>query len=159
MAKKTEKKGGGKLNRTQTVTIRLDPKLRYLTDLAARSQRRTTSGFIEWAIETALKEVGVYSKLTSDSVPLSDIKDSLWDVDEAYRFLKLAIEFPNLLNHHEQVLWHLLAQVIIPSVNHFDEIDDGAKHQFRIYWDELNVAADGDVGDHDKLLKKIVGIM
>jgi len=158
VAKKTEKKGGGELNRTQTVTIRLDPKLRYLTDLAARSQRRTTSGFIEWAIETALKEVGVYSEITRDSVSLSDIKDSLWDVDEPHRFLKLAIEFPNLLNHHEQVLWQCLAKVIIEDVNHFDEIEASDLYTFRTYWDELNVAADGDYGDHDKLLKKIIGV-
>ena len=49
--------GGGKLNRSETVTIRLDPKLRYLTELAARKHRRTVSSFIEWAIESMLDKV------------------------------------------------------------------------------------------------------
>lgn len=45
-----------KLNRTETVTARLDPKLNYLCELASRAQRRTKSSFIEWAIQEALKE-------------------------------------------------------------------------------------------------------
>ena len=95
MTRREKKRGGGgKLNRTEVVTLRLDPKLRYITDLAARSQRRTTSGFIEWAIEIALKDVGVFSKSATDTVSLADIKDDLWDVDKADRFLKLATGFP-----------------------------------------------------------------
>ena len=35
------KSGGGKLSRSETVTVRLDPKLRYLAELAARIHRRT----------------------------------------------------------------------------------------------------------------------
>jgi len=56
--------GGGKLNRSETVTIRLDPKLRYLTELAARQQRRTLSSFIEWAIDSALKDVVLREEYT-----------------------------------------------------------------------------------------------
>ena len=48
MAKERTAKGGGaKLSRSETVTVRLDPKLRYLAELGARSQRRTVSSFIE----------------------------------------------------------------------------------------------------------------
>ena len=39
------KGGGGKLARSETVTVRLDPKLRYLAELAARIQRRSVSSF------------------------------------------------------------------------------------------------------------------
>ena len=84
------------IRRTQTVTLRLDPKLRYLTDLAARSQRRTTSGFIEWAIEGSFSEVPVYSE-SGGVVLLADIDNYLWDVAESDRFLKLASAYPNLL--------------------------------------------------------------
>jgi hypothetical protein len=45
------KGGGGKLSRSETVTVRLDPKLRYLAELAARLHRRTLSSYIEWAIK------------------------------------------------------------------------------------------------------------
>ena len=39
------------------VTVRLDPKLKYLADLAARKPRRPLSGFIEWAGEQSLARV------------------------------------------------------------------------------------------------------
>jgi len=137
MPKSETKKGGGsRLNRTEVVTLRLDPKLRYITDLAARSQRRTTSGFIEWAIEIALKEVGVFSKSSTDTVSMADIKDDLWDVDKADRFLKLATGFPNLLNHYEQVVWKV-ARMQIPKIDkHYDEIKREDRVQFFLLWDE-----------------------
>ena len=48
------KGGGGKLARSETVTVRLDPKLRYLAELAARLHRCTLSSYIEWAINASL---------------------------------------------------------------------------------------------------------
>lgn len=47
--------GGGKLNRSETITIRLDPQINRLCDMAALVQRRTKSSFIEGAIIEALK--------------------------------------------------------------------------------------------------------
>ena len=88
--------GGGKLARSETVTVRLDPKLRYLAELAARKQRRTLSSFIEWAIEENLKT-------TSEAA-------DLWDVDEPDRFAKLALRYPDMLTHDEQVLWKLIRE-------------------------------------------------
>ena len=52
--KKTSK-GGSKLNRSVTATIRLTPQMRYMAELAARKQRRTFSSFVEWAVVEALK--------------------------------------------------------------------------------------------------------
>lgn len=51
------KGGGGKLSRSEIVTVRLDPKLRFAVELAARKQRRTASSFIEWAVEEAIKRL------------------------------------------------------------------------------------------------------
>ena len=56
--------GGGKLARSETVTVRLAPKLRYLAELAARKQRRTLSSFIEWAIEETLETESVLTRAT-----------------------------------------------------------------------------------------------
>ncbi|MFT6222410.1 MAG: hypothetical protein ACJA1F_000245 [Paracoccaceae bacterium] len=47
MAIKAPKGAGSKLGRTETVSIRLNPRLNYLWELAARSQRRTKSSYIE----------------------------------------------------------------------------------------------------------------
>jgi len=95
--------GGGKLSRSETVTVRLDPKLRYLATLAARKQRRTLSSFIEWAVEEALKRVQIVE--APDPKTVIDEGENLWDVDEPDRFVKLAQHFPELLTFEEQSLW------------------------------------------------------
>ena len=48
-----------KLNRSETVTVRLDPRLNYLAELAGRAQRRTKSSFIEWAVQEAVRSLGL----------------------------------------------------------------------------------------------------
>jgi len=116
--------GGGKLSRSEIVTVRLDPKLRYLAELAARKQRRTLSSFIEWAIEQSLAEV----KLTERST-IADEAPALWDVDECDRFIKLALHDEGLLNYREQVLWkHLLA---------LDDPGISSRNERKINWKNL----------------------
>lgn len=105
------KGGGGKLSRSETVTVRLDPKLRYLAELASRKQRRTLSSYIEWAIEDSLRSVLLYQGSGyggDESVSVADDASRLWDVDQAERFVRLAIRYPELLTHEEQELWKLL---------------------------------------------------
>jgi hypothetical protein len=100
--------GGGRLSRSETVTVRLDPKLRYLAELAARKQRRTLSSFIEWAIEENLKSVHLDGNDNSKSIASESAE--LWDVDEPDRFAKLAMRYPQMLTHDEQVLWKLVRE-------------------------------------------------
>lgn len=101
-------KGGGKLSRSETVTVRLDPKLRYLAELAARLHRRTLSSYVEWSIEASLSN----NVLTTDphGPSIKDEAENLWDVDEADRFAKLALRYPHLLTHEEQVLWKFIRE-------------------------------------------------
>ena len=105
----TRKGGGGKLSRTETVTVRLDPKLRYLAELAARLHRRTLSSYIEWSIKEALDS----ETLRNDEGMRHTIgteAEFLWDVDDADRFAKLALRYPHLLTHEEQVRWKLIRE-------------------------------------------------
>ncbi len=108
------KGGGGKLTRTETVTVRLDPQLRYLADLAGRLHRRTLSSYIEWAIKNALDDepirpVWLKGSEVSDHTIGSET-EYLWDVDESDRFAKLALRYPSLLTHDEQILWKLIRE-------------------------------------------------
>jgi hypothetical protein len=105
------KGGGGKLARSETVTIRLDPKLRYLAELAARKQRRTVSSFIEWAVEQSFSKVELYQGTgynDDHSITVEQEVARLWDIDDAERFVRLAIRYPDLLTHDEQIRWKLL---------------------------------------------------
>ena len=102
--------GGSKLQRTETDTLRLDPRLRYLTELAARRQRRTVSSFIEWAIEQALSLVMLPGDPSSEPIDLEYASIVLWDPDEADRLAKLGLYYPDLLTYDEQVLWKLIQE-------------------------------------------------
>jgi hypothetical protein len=108
----TKKKGGGgKLSRSMTVTVRLDPKLRFAAELAARKQRRTVSSFIEWAIEDSLNRFLLFEgdSITNEpAVTTMDATTYIWDVDEMERFVNLAFSYPELQTHDEQILWKLI---------------------------------------------------
>ena len=107
----TGKLGRGK--RSETVTVRLDPKLRYLAELAAAKHRRTLSSFIEWAIEDSLHRVKLREGTgynNDEGTTISDEAESLWDVDDADRFAKLAFKYPDLLTHEEQKRWKLIRE-------------------------------------------------
>ena len=153
MAEEKRRGGGGKLARSETVTVRLDPKLRYLAELAARKQRRTVSSFIEWAVEHSFGNVDLYqgSGYNGDhSVTVEEASASLWDIDECERFVKLAISYPELLNHDEQVRWKVLTDsgILTParqrnSINYlvkwrWDILEDYVFPALRREWDSLN---------------------
>lgn len=108
------KGGGGKLSRSETVTVRLDPKLRYLAELAARLHRRTLSSYIEWAIKASLDTETVrptnLTSLEASDHTIGNEAEFLWDVDDADRFAKLALRYPHLLSHEEQVRWKLIRE-------------------------------------------------
>jgi hypothetical protein len=144
---KSRKGGGSKLTRSETVTVRLDPKLRYLAELAARRHRRTLSSFIEWALEKQTNEV-VLSTFDDPACKVFSDSTYLWDVDEAERFARLALRYPELLTHQEQVLWKLIREINslwlskdksqLPFVN---------LPRLREYWDKLKGVASGVLPD------------
>lgn len=114
------KKTPSKLTRSETVTVRLDPQLRYLAELAARKQRRSLSSYIEWAVEISLKEVRLHEGTGyngDESITVADESNKLWDVDDSERFIKLAINYPALLTQEEQERWKLLSdsQLLSPA--------------------------------------------
>lgn len=112
MAEQEKRKaGGGKLSRSETVTVRLDPKLRYLAELAARKQRRTVSSFIEWAVEDSLERVLLREGWGGNpGTSIADEAGQLWDVDDADRFAMLALRYPEMLTHEEQLRWKLIRE-------------------------------------------------
>ncbi len=167
MPKSEKKKGGGsKLNKTQTVTLRLDPRLRYLTDLAARTQRRTTSAFIEWAIEQSMREI-VVKFGDNDQRTLADEASKLWDVDEADRLAKLAMNYPGLLTHDEQAIWKLIIENDAfwdsSYSTKWDSMMMEKKIKYRLIrelWDTLKAVAKGDanIGELQSHLSNISAI-
>jgi hypothetical protein len=159
MAKSAKRKGGARLNRSETVTVRLDPELRYLAELAARKQRRTLSSFIEWGVEESLRHVylqEIWNPMTRTMLrtSLADKAAELWDVGEMERFFRLALRYPELLHHEEQVLWKLLrhyALLWLGRETAFEELTEDlnilvTRMALRIgpYWEAFKQVAAGE---------------
>jgi hypothetical protein len=103
----TRIKRSNKAARTEIVGVRLDPRLRYLSEIAARAQHRTLSSFIEFALDRALEEVTLQD-WRGNPLSISDEAGNLWDVDEVDRWAYLAIHYPYLLTIEEQAVWRLV---------------------------------------------------
>jgi hypothetical protein len=110
MAEKKRKGGGGKLARTENVQVRLDPKLRFAAELAAGKERRTLSSFIEWAVERAVKEVGMTRDKEGKPISAAEVADTVWGSYEADRLVGMATHYPELLTHEEQSLWKYIQE-------------------------------------------------
>ena len=111
MAEKNRKaKAGGP--RTEVFAMRLDPKLKYLGEIAARKQRRSLANFIEWSLEKALDSVKlVESEDGPFGISVLDQANKLWDLEPSDRSIKLAENYPDLLNYEEQIIWKAIFDV------------------------------------------------
>jgi hypothetical protein len=142
--------------------MRLDPKLRYLTEIAARQQRRTVSSFIEWAIEHTLESITLREEYdyggTSMRITLAQEAQTLWDIDEPDRIVKLALRYPELLTHDEQVVWKLIRECgylwkgrVDGGGNWIWEIQEDSLNfeRLREYWELFKRIASGEADKRD----------
>lgn len=149
--KKRKSNKSGSL-RTEVFAMRLDPKLKYLAEIAARKQRRSLANFIEWAIEQGLGRVELFSD-SQYSLTIWDKSSELWDIDEAERFAKLAFNAPDLLTYDEQVLWKIICETgHIWKGNHNKEGDwqwsvsanSLILERLRKYWEDFKKVANDE---------------
>lgn len=148
----TPGKRGARPSKSETVSVRLDPKLRYLADLAARKQRRSLSSYIEWAVERSLTEVLLYEGQSyNDQISVADEANNLWDVDPAERFVLLATKYPELMDMIEQERWKMLldSMLLDPAKGrnsmgmlqwNWATLEDAVMPVLRRHWDSLVVA-------------------
>ena len=105
------KGGGSTLKRTEVIQVRLDPRLRYAAEVAARQHRTTLSSYIERAVAKAVNAETVYpASVMDEPVPLEEIVHRTWDVAEADRFVLFANLCPALLNIEEQQIWKAIRE-------------------------------------------------
>jgi hypothetical protein len=100
--------------KSETISVRLDARLRYLVELAARRQRRTLSSYVAWAVEDSLSRVLITEEVdprgNSMGKSVSEVAMALWDPEGPERLVRLALQYPELLTYHEQILWRLIRE-------------------------------------------------
>jgi len=102
------KKKSGFVAKGESLTVRLEPKLKWGIELLARKHRRNMSSVLEWIIINAINgNEGLNVVQNSTTTSLLDLA---WDTDEADRIVKLAIYYPTLLTYEEEVVWKLIKE-------------------------------------------------
>lgn len=163
-AKSAQRKtGGSKLVRTEIVQVRLDPKLRFAAELAARKHRRTLSAFIEWAVNESVKKVVIHEDENGVQTTI-DALEQVWDVDKADRFIKLCQHLPHLLTHEEEVLWKLIREnsyrwlspgsLVLAEEGLLGNLNELDFIRFRSVWDDFQKAARKEIKEKDLPLLK-----
>lgn len=157
--------GGKGTKRSETVTVRFDPRLRYLVELGSRKQRRTVSSFVEVAVEAYLSQVDLTEETTVASEAVA-----LWEPEECERFARLAKKHPELLDHEEQLTWSFIrGHPLFWADTHWtgDGLVEWSKKnenlvlwKVRRYWPKIKAIVRGEAADdtvplHD--LKPIEG--
>jgi hypothetical protein len=130
-------------------TLRLDPKLLYSVELAARQQRRTVSSYLEWAAQQSLDRIRLTDSTGSWPRSMADEIEQLWDADEIERFVKLASRHPELLKHDEQMVWDRIKDdpYVWPRRGGEQLVANLNTGRLRAHWDRLVLgAASGGTG-------------
>lgn len=130
--KRRRKKDGP---RTEVFAMRLDPKLKYLAEIASRQQRRSMANFIEWAIQEALRRIDLQESEHSPSI--WDYSNELWDIEASDRLAKLAFNAPHLLTYDEQIVWKLVCENSYFWRGNWKQIGNSRRERFT--WDTSRV--------------------
>jgi hypothetical protein len=155
MAKKASRSSGSRLGRTETVSIRLDPRLNYLCELAARAQRRTKSSYIEAMLDERIQTQVInkwrdYGNEQPDT--FGERADALWHVKESQRLVSLGIIAPELMTIDEQEIWSLIEENGIfwrgrwTNIGWKWDMELGSIIRDRVdeHWDDLVAVAQGE---------------
>ena len=99
----------GRMAKTQTVPVRLDPVLKWAAELAAGKERRSLNSFIEWAVEQAVKRVAATQVISTDdrmaNISAWDVANECWNVLPMLRLKVLAERYPGALTVKERAIF------------------------------------------------------
>lgn len=134
--------------------MRISPRIKYLAEIAARSQGKTLSNFVEGILEESFKKITVLDQ--REAMPglggshqavhgktLAELGDALYQNTDAARFLALVNIAPWLLSDAEHKLLRILqhSDYYSPLSNSLRILHDGRIQQ---HWEMLVAIRDGE---------------
>lgn len=96
--------------KTETLTLRLDPKIKYTIELIARIKRQSITSVIEAAIESVSFDLDtpVVMEGKREIWSLANAVSEFWSTDQVARFINLCAFMPELLTYEEQRIWETI---------------------------------------------------
>ena len=106
----TKNKPNQGARKTETLTLRLDPKIKYTIELMARIKRQSITSVIEAAIEATAFDLDtpVVVDGKREIWSLSMAVSEYWSTDVVARFINLCAFMPELLTYEEQRIWETI---------------------------------------------------
>lgn len=107
MAKNKPSQGARK---TETLTLRLDPKVKAMIEIISRIRRQSITGVVEAAIEEIAFDLDApyfFDGKTLNS-SLGAIFSDIWSSDESERFINMCYHLPSLMTYEEQRIWETI---------------------------------------------------
>lgn len=107
MAKNKPSQGARK---TETLTLRLDPKVKMMIELISRIRRQSITGVVEAAIEEIAFDLDApyFDDEKMHNHSLGAIFSEVWSADESERFINMCYRLPSLLTYEEQRIWETI---------------------------------------------------
>lgn len=141
----------GSRSKSEVITIRINPKLKFGLELMARLHNRSVAQTVELSIQRVLEDPYDGIQNLRDVRYDRDIINKLWSPHRGERLFKMVIEHPELLNYEEEVLWNKLTRAgvtegylagaelgeltVLPNCNR-QELEE----RIAEFWDELDKA-------------------
>ncbi|MCW2098136.1 UNVERIFIED_ORG: hypothetical protein EDF86_1565 [Pseudomonas psychrophila] len=88
--------------KTDALTLRLDPRTKFLIELLSREGHQTITGVVEAAVSRLGNDRRV--KMPGGEIPLASASSLLWSPIESERVVNLALFAPSLLTHEESCI-------------------------------------------------------
>lgn len=115
IAIRMEKSQGGRVdlgsrNKSEVITIRINPKLKFGLELMARLHNRSVAQTVEMAIQRVLEDPFDGIQNLRDVRYERDLIEKLWSPHRGERLLRMVLTHPELLSYEEEVLWHKLTR-------------------------------------------------
>lgn len=145
MAKNKPNQGARK---TESLTLRMDPKIKFLIEVISRVRRQSITGVVEAAMEeTAFDlEVPYFDEGKVEAHALGAIFSEIWSTDESELFINMCFHLPTLMTYEEQRLWETIK--ISPAFHDkpsatvvtdwkIDGVGKLDKGMIRMFWQDL----------------------
>lgn len=107
MARKSTEASKASTKKTEALSIRIEPRMRYGLEILSRLQRRAVTGVVEWSIAQAFQNE-IARDLQGNDVAFETALNRLWSPNEPERLLALRFYYPSLLTYEEERLVKVL---------------------------------------------------
>ncbi|MNC01140.1 hypothetical protein D3C76_540000 [compost metagenome] len=141
-------KPGQGARKTETLTLRLDPKIKMMIELISRVRRQAITGVVEAAIEDVAYDVDVpfFDEGETRTRVIGSAMSEIWSADESERFICMCYHLPTLLTYEEQRIWETIKSSFVfltkeeshmPTLWEVEGVGILDRREVRRYWDQL----------------------